>query len=93
MQLATPGVHGGPLPGEPSSIPYTFYTAPVSLKFAFTVRNMGNASVLQRMYNLMGGARVQDNDFSNLFWPRHQVSLGEISTWFAHFANLVSCDF
>lgn len=46
--------------------------------------------VTQHMYNLMGGARVGDTDFSNLFWPKHKVSMGEMATWFGHFANLVS---
>lgn len=44
------------------------------------------------MYNIMGGARITEQDFSNLFWAGHQLSLGELAVWFGHFANLVSAD-
>lgn len=47
----------------------------------------------QRLYNIFktasGKEPVSDADFTNLFWPRHELSLGEISLFFGHFANLV----
>ena len=37
--------------------------------------------------NLYNGLR-NPTDFSHLFWPMHDVSLGELAVFFSHFANL-----
>ncbi len=53
----------------------------------------GDSDAMQMLYNMggmyKGAAHVADTDFSNLFWPKHELSLGELGTWFGHFANLV----